>query len=377
MDAERNTMAVPFLDLRKQFAGLRQEILSAIEAVLDSQQLVLGPQQKLLEQSLAQFCQAKAGIACASGTDALLASLMALGVEPGDEVICPAFTFFATAGTIARVGARPVFVDIDPVTFNIAPAAVEAAVTPRTKGVIPVHLYGQMAEMETITKIAQKRGLFVLEDTAQAIGATRHGRPACSWGIAGALSFYPTKNLSAVGDAGMIISNDDTFTATVRTICVHGDTGGYNHVRLGGNFRMDEIHAAALNVKFKHLSKWNESRRAHAAIYDRLLAGVEGIVTPKIVPGNESVYNLYVVRAQRRAELMAFLKSRQIGSAVHYPKGLHEQPCFAQLGYRRGQFPQTEQAGQEVLALPVCPELSDAQIEEAAGVVREFYGAKA
>ncbi len=369
-------MAVPFLDLKKQFAGLKAEILAAIEAVLDSQVLVLGPQQKQLEQSLAEYCQAKAGVACASGTDALLASLMALGVKAGDEVICPAFTFFATAGTVARVGATPVFVDIDPVTFNIDPAAIAAAITPRTKGIIPVHLYGQMAEMETIMRLAGPRGLFVLEDTAQAVGATRNGKKACSWGVAGALSFYPTKNLNALGDAGMIISNDEAFTATVRTVCLHGDTGGYNHVRLGGNFRMDEIHAAALNVKLKHLTNWNESRRHHAAIYDRMLKGVEGVLTPTIAAGNESVYNLYVVRAQRRAELTAFLKSRQIGSAVHYPKGLHEQPCFAHLGYRHGQLPQTEKACQEVLALPVCPELTDAQIEEAASAVREFYEAK-
>ena len=373
-------MAVPMLDLPKQYQALREEIRAEIDAVLDSQQLVLlvgkppPPQQGRLEKSLAAYCSCKQAICCSSGTDALLAAMMAMGIGAGDEVIVPAFTFFATAGSVVRLGARPVMVDIDPATFNIDPSAFAAAVTGRTKAVIPVHLYGQLAEMETICRIAGQHGVLVLEDAAQAIGATRHGRPAGAWGAAGTISFYPTKNLSALGDAGMIVSNDEALAAVIRTLIIHGDTGGYNHVRIGGNFRMDEIQAAALNVKFKHLQSWHQARRRHAAIYDRLLAGVEGVQTHFIAPGNVSIYYQYVIRAQRRDELAAHLRARQIGCAIYYPGGLHEQPCFADLGYKRGQFPQTERAAKEVLALPICPEISDEQVQEVAEAVRQFYG---
>jgi dTDP-4-amino-4,6-dideoxygalactose transaminase len=367
-------MAVPFLALEKQYAAVREEVLAAIGQVLDSQTCVLGPQQKRLEASVSRYCRCRAGIACSSGTDALLAILMALGVGDGDEVICPAFTFFATAAGPARVGAKPVFVDVDPETFNMDPAGAESAVTARTKAIIPVYLYGQLAEMETICRIAADAGITVIEDAAQAIGATRHGKPAGAWGRATALSFYPTKNLNAMGDAGMVVTDDAELAQVIRTVTVHGDTGGFHHVRMGGNFRMDEIQAAALNVKLKYLDSWHESRRGHARIYDEMLAGLEGVRTPVVAEGNVMTYNLYVIRADRRDDLMAHLRGRQIGCAVYYPMGLHEQPCFGDLGYRRGQFPVTEQACREVLALPVCPELTDGQIAEVAEAVRSFYG---
>lgn len=366
-------MAVPFLDLKAQYAGIRREVLAAIEQVLDCQQCVLGPQQQQLEASLAAYCGCRAAVACSSGTDALLATLMALETGPGDEVICPAFTFFAPAGAAARRGATPVFVDIQPDTFNIDPAAVEAALTERTKAVIPVHLYGQLAEIETICRVAEAKGVAVVEDAAQAIGASRHGRPAGSWGKAGAISFYPTKNLNAMGDAGMVVTTDAELAEIIRTITVHGDTGGYNHVRLGGNFRMDEVQAAALNVKLKYLDGWHAARRAHAKVYDEMLGGIDGVRTPVVAEGNEMTYNYYVIRAQRRDELIARLRGKQIGCTIYYPRGLHEQPCFAHLGYRRGDFPVTEQACGEVLALPICPELTESQLAEVADAVHGFY----
>ena len=366
-------MAVPFLDLKKQYAAIRGEVLAAIEEVLDSQICVLGPQQKALEASVAEYCGCREAVACSSGTDALLAILMALGIGPGDEVICPAFTFFATAGAAARAGARPVFVDVDAETFNIAPGAMESAVTKRTRAVIPVHLYGQLAEMETICRVAAAKGIAVIEDAAQAIGARRHRRPAGSWGTAAALSFYPTKNLSAVGDAGMVVTNDAELAEVIRTVTVHGDTGGFCHVRMGGNFRMDEIQAAALNVKFKHLDAWHAARRTRAGIYDEMLAGIDGVRTPVVADGNEMTYYQYAVRAQRRDDLMAHLRGKQIGCAIYYARGLHQQPCFAHLGYKAGDFPITEQASREVLSLPICPELADSQVAEVAEAVRDFY----
>jgi dTDP-4-amino-4,6-dideoxygalactose transaminase len=372
-------MAVPMLDLKKQYSLLREQIRAEIDKVLDSQMLVrpaagkTSPQQAALEDSLREYCGAAEAICCSSGTDALLVALMAMGIGPGDEVICPSFTFFATAGAVARLGAKPVFVDIDERTFNISPKAIENAISDRTRAIIPVHLYGQMADMQAIMAIADKRRISVLEDAAQAIGAKQNDRPAGSFGKAGALSFYPTKNLNALGDAGAVVTTDAEFGQLVRLLCVHGDAGGYNHVRLGANFRMDEIQAAALNVKFPHLEEWHAARRAHAAIYDKELAGVDGVVTPLVAPDQQSIYNQYVIRAQRRAELIEHLRDRDIGSAVYYPKGLHEQPCFAYLGYRRGDLPVTEQACREVLALPVCPEISDLQVMEVAQAVKGFY----
>lgn len=366
-------MAVPMLDLKLQYASVREEVRAAIDEVLDSQVLVLGPQQRKLEADLAAYCGCRFGLAVASGTDALLCALMAMDIGPGDEVIVPAFTFFATLGAVARLGARPVLVDIDPATFNIDPARIREAVTDRTKLIIPVHLFGQCADMTAIMAVAEERGLGVLEDAAQAIGATHRGRRACSFGRAGCLSFYPTKNLNALGDAGMVVTGDEALQATMKIVRVHGDTGGYTHVRLGGNFRMDEVQAAALNVKFRRLEAWHDARRRNAARYDTLLAGIDGVVTPVIRPENVSVYNQYVIRARRRNELKQFLAERKIGSAVYYPTGLHTQKVFENLGYRKGRFPATERAAEEVLALPIFAELTAEQIEEVAGAIREFY----
>lgn len=372
-------MPVPMLDLKKQYAPLREQIRAEIDKVLDSQVLVrpaggkTSPQQFALEERLRDYCGAADAICCSSGTDALLAALMAMGIGPGDEVICPSFTFFATAGAVARAGAKPVFAEIDPKTFNIDPKAVENAITERTRAIIPVHLFGQLADMEAICRIAQQHRLLVLEDAAQAIGAKLNGRPAGSWGQATALSFYPTKNLNAMGDAGAVVATDAQLGQIIRMVCVHGDAGGYNHVRMGGNFRMDEIQAAALNVKFPHLESWHQARRAHAAIYDEQLAKVEAVTLPFIAPGQESIYNQYVIRTTRRDQLMEHLRGRGIGCAVYYPKGLHEQKCFAYLGYRHGDFPLTEAACQEVLALPICPEITDEQVLEVAQAVKAFF----
>ena len=308
-----------------------------------------------------------------SGTDAILCSLMAAGIGPGDEVIVPPFTFFATAGCVARVGATPVFVDIEPDTFNIDPARIATAVTEKTKAIIPVHLFGQCAEMDAILELAAANDLFVIEDAAQVIGAEYRGRKAGSMGTVGCLSFYPTKNLGAMGDAGLICTQDRTIAARLETFRNHGQTRTYLHDFIGGNFRMDSIQAAALSVKLRHLDAWAAARRANAARYDELLAGCEGVVTPVVREHNVSVFNLYVIRAQRRDELQMFLKERQIAAGVYYPLGLHQQPCFKYLGHEEGDFAISEQAAREVLALPICPELSHEQIAFVAAAIREFY----
>ncbi len=368
-------MAVPLLDLKLQYATIRREVRDAIDEVLDSQVCLNGPRLAALEAALADYCGCTGGLGVASGTDALLVTMMAMNLGPGDEVIVPAFTFFATCGSVSRMGATPVFVDIEPDSFNLNPAAVEAAITPRTRAIVPVHLFGQCADMTAIMAIADKHHLAVIEDAAQAIGAEHHGQRAGSFGAVGCLSFYPTKNLGAMGDAGMIVGNDSELLATCRIVRVHGDAGGYRHVRMGGNFRMDEIQAAALLVKLRHLDDWTAGRRRNAARYDERLAGVDGVVTPRIRPENSSVYNQYVIRAQRRDELKAHLAERQIGSAIYYPTGQHTQEVFASLGHGPDAFPQTQRAAAEVLALPIFPELTAGQIDEVADAIRAFYGA--
>jgi dTDP-4-amino-4,6-dideoxygalactose transaminase len=287
---------------------------------------------------------------------------MAIGIKPGDEVICPAFTFFATAGSIARLGAVPVFVDILPDTFNLDPDSVRARITPKTRAVMPVHLFGQTADMDSINVIAAGSGIKVIEDAAQAIGARRHGKAACSLSLAGCLSFYPTKNLGAMGDAGAICSSDADFIERCRLIRVHGSAHTYHHQLVGANFRIDAIQAAVLDVKLKYLDSWHNARRANAALYDKLLAG-SSVVTPKIAPGNVSIFNQYVVRVPNRDAVQKSLAQRGIGSAVYYPIPLHLQECFAYLGHKPGDFPVSEQACNEVLALPVYPELLPEQIE--------------
>lgn len=355
-------MQVKLLDLQAQYAPLREEIRQAIDQVCDQQALILGPAVEKFEKTLATYCQTKHAIGVSSGTDALLCALMALGIGPGDEVICPSFTFFASAGSIARLGAKVAFCDIDPDTFNIDCADAEKRITPRTRAIMPVHLFGQMADMTAVKQLADKHGLKVIEDAAQAIGAEQSGHRACSLGTVGCLSFYPTKNLGAFGDAGAICTNDDALAEKIRLLRVHGSGHQYHHKFLGGMFRMAAIQAAVLSVKINHLEKWHAARRAHAALYDKLLAGSK-VKTPHILPGNRSIYNQYVVSVSNRDAVKAHLAEKQIGSAVYYPISLHEQECFANLGHKRGDFPVSEAACNHVLALPVYPELEPAAIE--------------
>jgi len=351
------------LDLQAQYLPLRTEIRRAIDEVCDAQALILGPHVERFERSLADYCGTKHAIGVSSGTDALLCSLMAMGIKAGDEVICPSFTFFATAGCVARLGAVPVFAEIDPRTFNLDPAGIEEKITPRTKAIIPVHLFGQLAEMEPINDIARRRDLRVLEDAAQAIGAKRNGKPACAHGLAGCLSFYPTKNLGAFGDAGAICTSDDRFAETCRMLRVHGSGHTYDHKLVGGMFRMAAIQAAVLSVKLKYLDGWGEARRRNAARYDKLFKD-SPVVRPPILPGNHSVYNQYVVRlpGSDRDRIKQRLADKGIGTGIYYPIPLHLQDCFAYLGHRQGDLPETERACREVLALPVYPELPEEQV---------------
>jgi len=351
-------MNVKLLDLQAQYVPIREEIRRALDEVFDQQSLVLGPHVEAFEKNLAAYCGVKHAIGVSSGSDALLCSLMALGIKPGDEVICPTFTFFATAGAVARLGAKTVFADIDPTTFNIDPAAVAARITSKTRAIIPVDLFGQVADLEAINDIAAKHDLKVIEDAAQSIGARRHGKRACSAVFAGCLSFYPTKNLGAFGDAGAICTDDDAFAETCRLLRVHGSGHQYFHKFVGGMFRIASVQATVLNIKLKYLEGWHEARRRNAALYDQLLAGSR-VVTPKIDPGNWSIYNQYVVRVPDRDRVKKTLQEKGVGSAIYYPLPLHQQECFAYLGYRTGDFPISERACKEVLALPIYPELPE------------------
>jgi len=366
-------MKVPMLDLPAQYASIKDETLRAISEVLDKQDCCNGMAVRSLEEQVAGACGTTAGVGVSSGTDALICSLMALGIGAGDEVITTPFTFFATAGVIWRVGARPVFVDIEPDAFNMDAGKIAAAITDKTKAIMPVHLYGQMADMDEIMAIAGASDLYVIEDAAQAIGAAYKGKKAGSIGMAGCLSFYPTKNLGAVGDAGMIVTQDKALARRLEVMRNHGQSKTYFHEWVGGNFRMDSIQAAALSVKLRHLDEWTAKRRANAARYDELLADCPAVVTPVIRQYNLSVYNLYVIRAQSRDRLRTHLQDRGISTGVYYPLSLHEQPCFAGLGYRRGDFPVSEEAAQEVLALPVYPELTDQQVQYVADTIKKFY----
>lgn len=364
-------MKVPLLDLAAQAKSVENEVKQAVLSVLDSQRYVLGPEVEAFEAEMAAFIGVQHGVAVRNGSDALLLSLMALGIGPGDEVIVPTFTFFATAGSVARLGARPVFVDILPDTFNIDPGAVAAAVTSRTKAIMPVHLYGQFADMDRIMAIAQKHHLAVIEDAAQAVGARRNDRGVGSYGNAGTLSFYPTKNLSAVGEGGMILTNDDEFAAKLRILRNHGQTSAYEHAWIGGNFRLDGIQGAALRVKLEHLPAWNDGRRANAARYDRGLAG-SAVTTPPVEDSCHHVYHQYTIRSPRRDALRAALDAAGISSGVYYPLPLHLQPCFAYFGGRAGQLPVAEQACKEVLSLPIYPEMSREQQDYVIETIRKF-----
>ncbi len=357
---------VPFLDLKAQYASIRDEIRVALDRVMDSQQFILGPEVEALEREIAAYCGCKHAIGVSSGTDALLVALMALGIGPGDEVITPAYSFFATAGTIARLGARPVFVDMDPASFNIDASSIASQITSKTRAILPVHLFGQMAEMEEIMNVAAKHELPVIEDAAQAIGAERGGRRAGSVGTAGCLSFFPTKNLGAFGDAGMVTTNDASLADRARMLRMHGFRSRYVNEILGGNFRLDALQAAVLRVKLRYLDRWTESRRGNAAEYRRLLP--RGVVLPVESPGRH-IYNQFVIRHPRRDSLMEKLRSEGIGCEVYYPLPSHLQPCFAGLGYQAGDFPASEEASLESLALPIYPELSLPMIQRVSAVV--------
>jgi len=370
-------MAVPLLDLVAQYHTIREEIRSAVDEVLDSQVCIGGPQVTACEQAVAAYCDCARGIGASSGTDAILNVLMSLGIGPGDEVITSTFTFFATAGCISRVGARPVFVDVDPKTYNLDVAQVAAAVTSKTKAIMPVHLFGQVADMDSILAVAGKHGLAVVEDAAQAIGATYKGRKAGSMGTAGCFSFFPSKNLGCAGDGGMIVTNDSALAHRCEIMRNHGMEPRYYHHWVGGNFRFDAIQAAVVSVKLKYLESWHAARQANAAYYDEAFADCDALVTPFVEPHNRMIYNQYVlrIRSGKRDAVEAHLQSKRIGCAIYYPVPLHLQKCFADLGGKVGDLPHAEQAAREVLALPIYPELTRAQKDEVVRAVREAVGA--
>ena len=351
-------MKVPLLDLKAQYATLKSEILAAVSEVLDSQVCILGPKVAELEQRIAALCDCRFAVGVSSGTDALLASLMALDVGPGDEVITTPFTFFATAGSIARTGALPVFVDIDPRTYNLDFTRIEAAISARTKAIIPVHLYGQSCDMDPIMEIALKHNLYVIEDAAQAISATYKGRKVGSIGTAGCFSFFPSKNLGGAGDGGMIVTNDPVLHERIIAIRAHGSKPKYYHKTIGGNFRLDPLQAAILLVKLPYLGTWSEARRRNAAMYDIVFSGT-GVETPWISPDCVSIFNQYVVRVSDRDEVMQALKREGIGTEVYYPVPMHRQECFAGRCRTAESLCESEAAANSVLALPIYPELTD------------------
>ncbi|HEX4439333.1 MAG TPA: DegT/DnrJ/EryC1/StrS family aminotransferase [Thermoanaerobaculia bacterium] len=372
MTGPTTAAAVPLLDLTRYDDALEAEIGRAVADVFASGRFVMGPALDAFERALAKRLGVRHAIGVSSGTDALLVALMALGVGPGDEVITSPFSFFASAGVVARLGGRPVFVDIDPETFCLDPARLEAAITPRTKAIEPVYLYGQCADMTEILRIASRRGVPVLEDACQAVGATYGGRAAGSLGAIAAFSFYPTKNLGAAGDAGAVTTDDDALAELVRTLRIHGGLATYHHERVGGNFRMDALQAAVLSVKLPRLDGWNARRRAIAARYAALLAGAarEGRVgLPIEARGREHVWHQYVVRVRDRDAVRKRITERGVATSVFYPVPLHLQECFASLGGREGDFPQTERAAREVLALPMFAELRDDEVERVAAAV--------
>ena len=365
-------MHVPLLDLKAQYATIKKEMLAAIDAVMESQYFINGPQVKELEGLVARYSGTKAAVGVSSGTDALLCALMTLGIGPGDEVITTPYTFFATAGSIWRTCAKPVFVDIDLDTYNIDPAKIEAAITKKTKAIMPVHLFGQMADMDAIMDIARKHNLFVIEDAAQAIGSTYKGRKAGSIGTIGCFSFFPSKNLGGMGDGGMMVTQDEALGEKLAVCRNHGSKPKYFHKFVGGNFRLDTIQAAGLIVKLKYLDGWSAKRRQNAAKYDKLFAGFAAVTTPVVREGNVSIFNQYVIRAPKRNELQAFLKAEGVGTEVYYPLSMHEQECFKTLGCKKGDFPVAETAESSSLALPIYPELTDEQITYVADKVKQF-----
>lgn len=394
------TQPVPLLDLKAQYASIRDEIREAIDRVADSQHFILGPEVEALESEVAAYSQCEFGIGVSSGTDALLVALMAINIKPGDEVITTPYTFFATAGAIARLNARPVFVDIDPLTYNIDPAQIEAAINERTRAIIPVHLYGQMADMNPIMEVARRHNLVVIEDAAQAIGSEYEGRRAGAIGDMTCFSFFPSKNLGGFGDGGMVTTNDAELARQVKLLRNHGYAPKYYNKVVGGNFRLDAIQAAVLRVKLKYLDSWTEKRQQNAATYRRLFeeaelsiqpqfvgltneaSGVEapnklsemsGVVLPFEAPNMRHIYNQFIIRSGQRDQLLAHLKERRIGTEVYYPVPMHVQECFAELGYKMGDFEESERAANETLALPIYPELTESMMARVVNAISDFY----
>ncbi len=387
MPTQTSAETIPMLDLRAQFESIAPEIRAAVEEVLMAQQFVLGPQGEALEREIAEACGARYGVGLASGTEALELGLHACGVKAGDEVIVPAFTFIATGSAVSALGARPVFVDIEAASFNLDPDELEARITPRTRAIVVVHLFGLSADMDPILAIAEKHGIPVVEDNAQSFGAAYHGRKTGSMGRIGCLSFYPSKNLGAYGDAGMIVTSDEKLAARLRSLRNHGQTGQYLSTERGWNSRMDELQAAILRVKLRHMAEWTAARQAHARLYDSLLKDLPGIALPRVPPGREHVYYLYTIRLETRAGgnnrtndrgdevhsdlVQQRLKARGIASTVYYPVPLHLQPLYASLGGKPGELRISERAAREVLSIPLYPELTREQVERVARGVRD------
>jgi dTDP-4-amino-4,6-dideoxygalactose transaminase len=403
--AKRKIQSVPLLDLKAQYATIRDEVREALDRVADSQHFILGPEVEMLEREVSDYSACGYGIGVSSGSDALLVALMAIDLKPGDEVITTPYTFFATAGAVARLGGVPVFVDIDPQTYNVDPAKIEAAVTEKTRAIIPVHLYGQMADMNPIMEIARRHHLTVIEDAAQAIGSEYEGRRAGAIGDMGCFSFFPSKNLGGFGDGGMVTTNDAALADRVKLLRNHGYRPKYYNKVVGGNFRLDAIQAAVLRVKLKYLDEWTAARQRNAARYRDLfneaglvidpqsissdsaqgsvvkteegqsvpLAGVSGVVLPAEPANMRHIYNQFVIRSGRRDELMEYLKQHKIGTEVYYPVPMHRQECFAELGHKENDFPASECAAAETLALPIYPELTEEHLSSVVNAVTEFY----
>ncbi len=371
-----NFPSVPLLDLKAQYAAIQDEVHQVVERVIESQYFILGPEVEALEDEIAAYCHCKYGIGVSSGTDALLVALMAIGLQPGDEVITSPYTFFATAGSVARLGGKPVFVDIDPQTYNIDPGGIEAVITSRTRAIMPVHLYGQIADMDPIMEVAERHNLVVIEDSAQAIGAEYKGRRAGSIGQLGCFSFFPSKNLGAFGDAGMVVTNDPELAKKVMLLRGHGASPKYYHQIIGGNFRLDALQAAVLRVKLKYLDQWTAARQRNADVYRRLFEdstlGKGDVTLPVDLSFSRHIYNQFVIRVRQRDQLRAFLRNNNIGSEIYYPLPLHLQDCFAELGYQEGDFSLSEAAAAETLALPVYPELTVEMQRSVVAAIQNF-----
>ena len=369
-------MPVPLLDLKAQYDPLRQELLDAVVRVCDSQRFIHGPEVEGLERELEAFLGVQHALGMSSGTDALLAALMAVGVGPGDEVVTPTYSFFATAGCVARLGAKPVLVDIDPDTFNVDPDAAIAAITPRTRAIVPVHLFGQAADLMPLSNAAAHNGVAVIEDAAQAIGARYHDHAVGTLGAIGCFSFFPSKNLGAFGDAGFVTTNDDRLAHQLRLLRNHGMEPKYYHHLVGGNFRLDAIQAAVLRVKLPHLDAWTAGRQRNAARYRQLFADAglgDAVRLPVEAPDRTHIYNQFVIRVRERDALKGHLDAAGVGTEIYYPVPFHLQKCFASLGYRTGAFPQAELAAKESIALPIYPELTEAQQAAVVDAIGRFY----